>query len=71
MADIYEKKLCYYDSMSKVNSVENMQDKVLSGDGDDYEAARKYLSGALSLIVEKGKIRDVAVNSSEWTQVAK
>jgi Ulp1 family protease len=69
MADMDKKKLCYYDSMSEVNSVENMQDKVLSRDGDDYEGARKYLSGALSLIVEEGKLRDVAVNSSEWTQV--
>jgi Ulp1 family protease len=69
MADMDEKKLFYYDSMSKVNSVENMQDKVLSRDGDDYEDARKYLSGALSLIVEEGKLRDVAVNSSEWRQV--
>ena len=69
MADMDEKKLCYYDSMSKVNSVVHMQDKVLRKDGHDYEAARKYLSGALSIIVEEGKLRDVAVNSLEWTQV--
>jgi len=69
MADMDEKKVCYYDSMSQVNSVVHMQDKVLRMDGDDYEDARKYLSGALSIIVEEGKIRDVAVNSSEWTQV--
>lgn len=69
MADMDEKKLCYYDSMSEVNSVVNMKDKVLSTDGDGYPYARKYLSAALKIIVEEGKTHDVVVNSSEWTQV--